>query len=247
MTTANTNQTNPPRRAKAYLRVSTGSQGDSGLGLEAQKAQIESYAASRGLSVIAWFEDVVSGKTHPDARPGLNRLMKSLQPDETVLVAKRDRMSRDLMLSLWIDKEISRLSCNLESSDGAANGTSPTDVLLKQMILAFSEFERNLISERTKAALSQLKGRKTLGRAPFGYRHNADGQLEPVPEQIKTLARIEELHREGINPNAIATLVNDEGHSSQTGRPFSRNTIFSICQRLDQTRMNQEQKGGGGD
>ena len=223
--------TNTPRTAVGYLRVSTDMQEESGLGLDAQKNQIETYADSEGIEIVRWYRDTESGASRVDARDGLSALVKDLESNQTVLVAKRDRLSRDLMLSLWIEKEISKVHCTLESCDGAGNGDSPTDVLLKNLILAFGEFERNMISERTRAAMKELGKKRKLGRPPYGYRYADHGVLEEDPETYPTLERIRVLQKEGLNPNKITRMINAEGHRSQTGKEFKRNSMLLILNR----------------
>ena len=223
--------TTTPRTAVGYLRVSTDMQEESGLGLDAQKDQIQSYADSKGIEIVRWYSDTASGASHVEDRNGLSALVKDLESNQTVLVAKRDRLSRDLMLSLWIEKEISRVHCTLESCDGAGNGDSPTDVLLKNLILAFGEFERNMISERTRAAMKELGKKRKLGRPPYGYRYTENGILEEDPETYPTLERIRVLQKEGLNPNKITRMINAEGHRSQTGKEFNRNSMCLILNR----------------
>ena len=224
-------KTTTPRTAVGYLRVSTDMQEESGLGLDAQKTQIESYADSKGIKIVRWYRDTASGTTQVAQRQGLSSLVKDLESNQIVLVAKRDRLSRDLMLSLWIEKELSKVHCTLESCDGAGNGDSPTDVLLKNLILAFGEFERNMISERTRAALKELGKKRKLGRPPYGYQYAEDGTLEERSDEFPTLERIRVLQKEGLNANRIMTMINREGHRSKTGKDFSRNAVALILDR----------------
>ena len=224
-------KTTTPQTAVGYLRVSTDMQEESGLGMDAQKNQIESYASSRGIEIVRWYQDTASGTTQVAQRQGLSSLVKDLESNQIVLIAKRDRLSRDLMLSLWIEKELSKVHCTLESCDGAGNGDSPTDVLLKNLILAFGEFERNMISERTRAALKELGKKRKLGRPPYGYQYAEDGTLKERSDEFPTLERIRVLHQEGLNANRIMTMINAEGHRSKTGKDFSRNAIALILNR----------------
>lgn len=219
------------KTAVGYLRVSTDMQEDSGLGLDAQRDQIQTYATKKGIEVVRWYQDTTSGTTRVDQREGLSELVKDLETDTIVLVAKRDRLSRDLMLSLWIEKEISKVSCSLESCAGEGNGDSPTDKLLKNLILAFGEFERSMIAERTRAAMKSLAKTRTLGRPPFGFTYDSSGQLVPDPETHATFLLILELHNEGMNPFRITKMLNEKGLKSQTGKTFSRNVICQIIKR----------------
>ena len=221
------------RDAVGYLRVSTDAQDDSGLGLEAQRSQIKAYAASRDLTIVRWYQDVVSGASTVKDRAGLSSLLDGLEPETVVLVAKRDRLSRDLNLALWCEKEISRFHCSIESCDGAGNGNSPTDVLLKNLILSFAAYERDLISDRTRSALQELKKTRTLGRPTFGHRFDANGQLEPDPLTHPTFKRMMELRYEELKFSEIARTLNNENHLSQTGKHFTPQMVRNLITRIE--------------
>src|SRR5258708_39507828 len=76
-----------------YLRVSTKRQGESGLGLEGQKAAVEAHARQTGARVVQWYTEVESG-TRAD-RPELARALAHVKRSKAVLcVAKLDRLSR---------------------------------------------------------------------------------------------------------------------------------------------------------
>jgi DNA invertase Pin-like site-specific DNA recombinase len=224
------------RDAVGYLRVSRESQEESGLGLEAQRSQIEAYAASRGLTIVRWYQDVVSGVSTLKDRAGLTSLLDGLEPEMVVLVAKRDRLSRDLNLALWCEKEISRFHCSIESCDGAGNGSSPTDVLLKNLILSFAAYERDLISDRTRSALQELKKTRKLGRPPFGHRFHANGQYETDPDTYPTFERMMELRREGFKFSVVARSLNKENHTSQTGKQFTSQMVRNLITRIEKTK-----------
>lgn len=216
------------RSAVGYLRVSTDLQEESGLGLDAQRDQILAYAKSKGLTVTGFYSDTKSGTAGLDSRNGLSALIADLAPNQVVLVAKRDRLARDLMLSLWIEKEVAKVQCSVESCDGSGNGSTPTDILLKNMILAFGEFERSMIAERTRVAMRSLAKTRKLGRPRFGFRYTNEGQLVPDPGTHQHYLAIVAMHREGMNPNQIAKRLNELGIRSQTGKQFSRNVVVQI-------------------
>ncbi|GAJ14878.1 unnamed protein product, partial [marine sediment metagenome] len=136
-------------RAAAYLRVSTAAQaGGKRFGLAAQRAAILAYAKAQGYRVVASYSDKgFSGATL--ARPGLQELLSAEASNfSVILVAKMDRIARDLMAQLWLEKECLRCGHELVSAGEPFRGQDPASVLFRQIIGAFAQFEKARISER---------------------------------------------------------------------------------------------------
>lgn len=132
-----------------YYRVSTQRQGESGLGLEAQRRSVETFLGSRGGEVLAEFTEVESGRK--SARPcladalGLCRKRKA-----TLIIAKLDRLARNVHF----------ISGLMESGVEFLAVDQPTkDRFMLHIQAAFAEEEARRISERTKAALLSAKNR----------------------------------------------------------------------------------------
>jgi DNA invertase Pin-like site-specific DNA recombinase len=143
------------KSAVAYTRVSTAEQGRSGLGLEAQRAAIEAFAAREGITVSGWFSECQSGKRVSDTlseRPQLRAALEASQAaGGLVLVSKLDRLSRDVHF-------ISGLMAHKVPFVVAELGLD-VDPFMLHLFAALAEKERSLISQRTKAALAALKAR----------------------------------------------------------------------------------------
>lgn len=137
----------------AYLRVSTDEQGDSGLGLEAQRAALEDYVDRYGYVVDDWFTEVASAKGHTlDRRPVLQDALSQARRGRCkVLVAKLDRLSRDVAF-------ISTLMAQQVAFEVAELGPG-VDPFMLHIHAAVAQHERSMISKRTKAALQALKAR----------------------------------------------------------------------------------------
>lgn len=133
----------------SYLRVSTTKQGDSGLGMEAQRDAVASFAASRGAEIVAEFVEVESGSRRD--RPELARAIKQAKSEGAVLlIAKLDRLARSVAL----------ISGLMESGvDFVAADNPHATRLMIHLLAAFAEHERSEISVRTKAALAAAKAR----------------------------------------------------------------------------------------
>ena len=171
------------KKAYGYLRVSTAAQSkEDAFGLEDQRASIERYASENGYEIVEWREDVCSGAK--ETRPELDRMLYTADPPgtarvEAIIVAKSDRLSRDIMQyyyfkMLLLKKEIKLVSANA-AEDFAAFG--PIAPVLESMILSFAQFERQRINERmTGGRIAKISAGKSNcgGRPPFGYRVKTD-------------------------------------------------------------------------
>lgn len=142
-----------------YARVSTAKQGRSGLGLEAQEAAIRAHIKAEDKLLMPIYVEVESGKRSD--RPELeNALRHAKLTGATLLVAKLDRLSRDVRFLLTlIDSGVDVLFCDLPQLPAGPIGR----FMLTQMA-AIAELEAGMISQRTKAALQAAKERgQTLG------------------------------------------------------------------------------------
>lgn len=143
----------------AYMRVSTGKQASSGLGLEAQEAAIRSYV-KEGDQLLATYKEVESGKNNE--RPELAKALRHVElAGATLLVAKLDRLSRAVaFIAQLMESKVDFVACDQPSA-------TPLTI---HIFAAMAEHERNLISQRTRAALKVAKER---GVKLGGYRAGA--------------------------------------------------------------------------
>ena len=149
----------------SYLRVSTDKQGRSGLGLEAQRAAVETYLNGGRWTLEAEYVETESGKRSD--RPKLAKALAHAKAiGATVVFAKLDRLTRnvDLLRSL-VASVVDLVFCDLPHVPPGAMGR----FLLTQMA-SVAELEAGLISERTKAALAAAKARGVKLGNPNGAR-----------------------------------------------------------------------------
>lgn len=219
----------------AYLRVSDQSQVDSGLGLEAQRATIDAYAFRAGQSVARYFTDAgICGAEGLDKREALAEALALLRKGDTLIVAKRDRLARDALLSGWLDKEAKKGGWRIVSAAGeGTENDDPTSILMRRIVDAFAEYERLVIGFRTKLALKakRARGERTGGRIPFGYTSPDGVRLEPCDSEQRTLARILELRAAGLSYRAISEALEAEDHRPRTGLRFDSAFIGGLIRR----------------
>jgi DNA invertase Pin-like site-specific DNA recombinase len=141
----------------AYYRVSTDRQGQSGLGLEAQRSAVERFTGAKPLHE---FTEIESGRKAD--RPMLNAAINTAKAKQAVLVvAKLDRLARDVRLILSIvDSGVSVRFVDLPDIDTS----TATGRLILTVMASLAEFEAKRISERTRDALAAKRARgETLG------------------------------------------------------------------------------------
>ncbi len=196
--------------AVAYVRVSTGKQA---LGEDAQRAAIERYASQRGIVVADWFTDQVSGSIAPERRPGLGAALVAMRSHRAgiLLVHKRDRIGRDSLAVGLLERVLDRRGAHIVTADGSAQGQGAESVLLRGVMDVVSEYERQLIRARTRAALAvkRQRGEKTGGQVPFGFVLGSDGRhLVPRHDEQAVLATIARLRSEGVTLAEICARLN---------------------------------------
>ena len=218
----------------AYYRVSTASQGRSGLGLEAQGSAVRAYCQGRECQLLSEFTEVESGKRND--RPELAKALHYAKvTGATLMIAKLDRLSRNAAFLLQLQ----------DSGAKFVAADMPEACHLTVGILALvAQQEREAISARAKAALKAAKDRGTklgnpngaaaLRRAAKGNRaavgalkeaakrHAAD--LEPVIAQLKA---------EGLNSlPAIAKALNERQMRTPRGGKWHPSSVRNLLARL---------------
>lgn len=221
--------------AVAVLRVSTESQAESGLGLDGQRAAIEAFAAKEGLTVASWHTDAgVSGSADLSKRLGLMAALAELKAGSVLVCSKRDRLSRDELLSAWLSKEVAKKGARILSAAGEGDDSTPAGKLMRRIIESFAEYERQIIMARTRAAVQAKRARGLAhGHPPYGWSADASKRLQPHADEQAILARIRALRASGASWRAITETLNSEGvpsklggawHPTQTRRAFARAT-----------------------
>jgi DNA invertase Pin-like site-specific DNA recombinase len=220
--------------AIAYVRCSTDSQADSGAGIAAQTAAIAAYAKRAGLTITGTFEDAgISGAASLEDRPGLVAAIASLRRGDVLLVAKRDRLGRDVLNVMMAEKVIAKRGASVASADGVGNGAGAADQFMRSIMDAVGAFERELIRGRTKAALAAKRaaGERT-GEVPFGWCLDAAGRLVEVYEEQIILGRIMACRAAGMSLRKIAAILTDDAVPTKKGNTsWSHTSVKSILER----------------
>lgn len=227
-----------PLRFVSYLRVSTARQGASGLGLEAQREAIVRHIASAGPHALhlAEFVEIESGKRAD--RPQLQAAIEEASDtDATLVIAKLDRLSRDAHFLLGLEKAgVEFVACDIPQANRLTIG----------VLAAVAEHEREMTSQRTKAALAAkrtilAREGKRLGnpngaaclrglgnaRAVAAVRETADANAE------KLRRRIAALDPTGTMPALTLAQALTERHiSTPRGGRWTAQSVIRLRERL---------------
>ena len=125
-----------------YARVSTMGQAREGNSLEAQVNALRQAGAER------IFKDVYSGKT--ERRPQLNRLLKVIEYGDKLIITRLDRIARSLIQGVQLLETLSERGVTIEVLNMGVIDKTPTGKLIRNIMLSFSEFEHDLIVQRTQ-------------------------------------------------------------------------------------------------
>jgi DNA invertase Pin-like site-specific DNA recombinase len=222
--------------AIGYLRVSTRQQGESGLGLEAQRTAVQAFADREGIVVSQWFTEVETGKGSDalDRRPQLASALKTAKKLKApVVVAKLDRLSRDVhFISGLMVERVEFIVTELGRQ---------SDPFTLHLYAALAEKERNLISDRTKAGLAATKARGTkLGmhnrskaKVRAIQRAGADANAEAALQYAKANRwAIEGALKEAGSLLGAARLLNDRGVPTPAGGAWHASSVKNVAGRL---------------
>lgn len=218
------------KKAYGYIRVSTEDQANRGLSIEAQKEAIRVYCEHAEYELCGGASDAAHGADVN--RRGLWAVVDMLEKGDVLVVAKRDRLARDQMLAGLIEKEVKKRGASIVSVAGeGTEGDGPADKLMRQIIDAFAEYERAIISFRTTSALDAKRRRGEItGSAPFGYRRESPESQNLVEDQKEQqiIDIVTRMRKDGRSWEKIANAVNKFGYRTRGGGRFTRQGLWQM-------------------
>jgi DNA invertase Pin-like site-specific DNA recombinase len=226
-------------RVVGYCRVSTEEQADEGASLAVQQEKIAQYAKTYELELVDMHVDAgVSAKTLD--RPALQTALSDLRTGQAggLIVMKLDRLTRSVrdlqaLLDNYFREKYALMAVTDQFDTRTASGR-----LMMNLLSMISEWEREVIAERTKEVLQHLKSKGVrLGRDPLGWERtgelDAEGRMvfKEVPEEQKTLKLILLLRQQGHSLASIAETLSAKGIATKRGGVWSAQTISDVLQR----------------
>lgn len=219
-------------KAVAYARVSTGKQD---LSLDAQEERIKAYCQTYGLELVEIIrERAVTGKLKLNKRPEGKRIAELTAAGVCHIVAlKLDRLFRNAVDALAHVEEWEQAGISLHLVDmggQSINTGSSMGKMLVTMLAGFAEFERNMIAERTTAALNYKKAHgEAYNHAPYGMSIE-NGKLVPDATEQAVIARMTTLRGNRTSYKGIADTLNAEGVPTKRNGTWGSQTVKNILE-----------------
>lgn len=223
-----------------YCRVSSDSQaGPDKSSLDSQEQTIHGYAMMKGMSKfdVQIFTDAgVSGATKFAMRPGGEKLLQAVQPGDTVIASKLDRMFRSTADALAVaedfkDRGIHLVLLDINSEPITSGGIAQ---FIFTILAAVASMERERIKERVSEGRRAKKAKQgAIGHAPFGFRKEGERSAAKlvVDEKEQEVIRFVHARKDTLPLRGIAKELTAAGYMSRAGKPFAAESISNILEQ----------------
>ena len=213
----------------AYYRVSTAKQGQSGLGLEAQQAAVADYLSTNTGELVKQYTEIQSGSKNN--RPELQAALRQCRlTGATLLIAKLDRLSRNRSFLMSVqDSSVKFVAVDMPEANHFTVG----------LMACLADYERELISERTKAALKAAKARGVvLGNPRLDEVRNTDTTAATLAKTVKANSRnaemleiineIQDSVSTALSTRQLAKHLNDAGYKTARGGHWHATSVNRV-------------------
>ncbi len=230
-------------RAIAYLRLSTEKQEDDGVGLDAQRTRIESYARLYEIEIAHVVQETASASTLE--RPALRYALSLLAAGEAsaLIVAKLDRLTRNVGdLVRLVERRFANGHLQLLSMAEKIDTRTASGRLVLNVLTSIHQWEREAIVERTKAVLAHKRELGHLvSRLPYGKRLAPDGvHLVDDPGEQFVLRAARDLAAVGMSLRAIADALHERGLRPRKGEWFAAEQIRRMVRGPSEGRKRED-------
>lgn len=210
------------QRVIGYVRLS---KAEEGHGLSVQRRALEEYCRRRDLELVRIEEDNGASGRSTRKRPGLARALDACRSERcaAVVATRVDRLARSSLDFHRICEELQKAGATalFSEQEGFSLDTAEGRMLIG-ILSSFAQFEADLISARTKAALAVVKRNGSRIGRPIG-----NPSFRPVPAAVRAL--ICELRSEGLSYRSIASELNrKEIPTAQGGKQWHPQTVSNV-------------------
>ena len=220
--------------AVGYTRVSTASQSQEGVSLDAQAQSIAAWCQAHGCRLDAVYIETGSG-ARADNRPQLQSALRHACQGKAVLVVySLSRLARSTKDALLISEQLDKAGADLVSLSERIDSTSPMGRMVFRLLSAINEFEKDQLSERTRSVMAHLRqqNRRISAKIPLGYDLAPDGvSLVPNPVEQALIARITAWRKRGWSLGRIARRLEALGVPTKNKARWYPATVRRILAR----------------
>ncbi|MFK7730834.1 MAG: recombinase family protein [Pseudomonadales bacterium] len=218
----------------AYIRVSTQGQAEDGVSLDMQQTKIEAWCNLHDAELVGSFADKGISGMKSD-RPGFIQAVEAAKQAKAALVVYSiSRLSRSTIDLLTTAEDLQKAGCHLVSLSEQIDTGSAAGQMVFRMLSAMAQFERDLTSERTCAALAHKKSKgERVGSIPHGFKLGSD-RIRLVRDETGQSAVLlaKRLRSEGQTFQAIADQLTARGIKNRRGAEFKpmsvRNMVLAV-------------------
>ena len=204
-------------KAIGYIRVSTQKQADEGVSLDAQRAKIEAWCLANDYDLTNVFCDEGISGTKSD-RDGVLAAMAEAGKGTALVVYSLSRLTRSTTDLITFAEQVEKQGADLISLSEKIDTTTAAGKMVFRMMGVLNEFERDQVSERTKAALAHKKANNQVyNHTPYGYSRNGEN-LQKDDAEAAVAAQAVKLYQSGQTMRAIARHLNDLGIPTKLGK-----------------------------
>ncbi len=211
----------------AYYRVSTSRQGNSGLGLEAQKKTVEDYLNGGHWTLLQEYTEVETGKGSNalDKRPQLREAIAFAKKHKAkLIIAKLDRLARNVaFVSALMESKVQFVCADMPEANE----------LTLHIVAAMAQYEGRRISERTREALQAAKRRGVkLGKVENLQKGNKDREQKAKDFSHRLKSTLEGFKAEGLTQRAMVQRLNQIDVKTSAGKEWKLMTLQRVLKRL---------------
>ncbi len=223
-------------KAIGYIRVSTATQADSGVSLDAQKDKIKAWCKVNGYRLDTVFSDRGMSAKRADNRLQLQKALKEVCKSRkaALVVYSLSRLARSTKDAIGIAERLDKSGADLVSLSEKLDTTSAAGKMMFRLLAVLAEFERDLTSERTKTVMAHKKANgERVGTVPYGFDLDDDEiTLIENPVEQAVITDIRAMRRNGETLIGIAeSLTARKIRTKKGNRHWSHQAVASILKR----------------
>jgi site-specific DNA recombinase len=217
-------------KAVGYIRVSTEEQVREGVSLDNQRSKIELFCAAKDWTLKHVYAD--EGKSGASLnRDAVQELINDCKRGkfDVVVIYKLDRLTRSVKDLGWLIDLFEKSGVAFSSVSDNFDTTTANGKLVLNILGSVAQWERDIISERTRDALAHKKEQRQIySPLPLGFEAGEDGRLVENEKELEVVSKIRALREDGLSYQKIVDRLNNTGVPTKNGGRWSKSVVYGI-------------------